>query len=574
MEAHIVSSFGKYRLIASLARGGMARVYLALMAGPADFHKLLVLKVMRGSALGDSADAVRMFMNEARLAARIDHPNVVHTYEVGEFEGRPFLAMEYVEGQTYRTLQTRAGGERLPLEEELRILAELARGLHGLHELVNFDGEPLQAVHRDVSPQNVLVGYDGKVKLLDFGIAKTCDASHWTQAGVIKGKIDYIAPEQLRGESVDRRADVYALGVMLWEAIAGKRYAGGSSVAEVAKAQARLSGTEPNIRQVDPDVPEPLALLLDRALALLPEDRLSDAASFAEALDAYLQSSGARPTAKSLGAIVSSLFADDRAKLRKVVEAQIEAVRQQNFERADATGALPRLELRGTRTESSVWALAAQSKETSLLAPWSPQSSPPTQRPRGKLRPRSWGVIGAAAITAAAAAWFTPSSEAGPEVVEKPATAPLDATGATAVTPPSAPPAAAANEQESEPSLASVHIAGPEAPGEDAPATMHLTLSVVPASARVTLDGVSVTLPFAGTLPRDGALHDLRASAPGYQPYRQLVGFDRDRDLEITLQRVAARRPASKPSKTRPTDLYPVPLALDTDDPYGVGKTK
>jgi eukaryotic-like serine/threonine-protein kinase len=552
--APFVSSFGKYRLIASLARGGMARVYLAVMAGPAGFHKLLVLKVMRGGALGDTPDGVRMFMNEARLAARIMHPNVVHTYEVGEVDGRPFLAMEYVEGQTYRTLQTRAGERGLPLVEELRVLAELARGLHCLHELKNYDGSPLAAVHRDVSPQNVLVGHDGQVRLVDFGIARTADPAHWTQTGVIKGKIDYIAPEQLRGESVDRRADVFALGVMLWEALAAQRFAGGATRSEVVKAQARLSGREPKIRELKPDVPEELAALLDRALAVDPAARLADAASFAEVLDGYLARQPKRPTAATLSALMGELFAEDREKLRKLVEQQIASIKQSGFDAiaSDQTGILPRLELTG----SSIWALPPSEPNRAQPARAN-TDRPATYEARHKLRPRSWAVLAIAVVTAALAAWFVPSER--------------DAPTARVATQSSEPPNVAASPGRSEPEVVT-RVAEPtaRAPSEPEPSAAEpkvtLAFSVQPVHARVTIDGVVVAMPFTAELARDGSLHDVRASAPGFAPFRQLVGFDRDRTLDIVLTRPAVKRPQPPPNKG------PFTLGIDTRDPYTVKK--
>ena len=286
-------TLGKYEVIASLGQGGMATVYLALVAGPAGFNKLLVLKILREDVLAGMEEGVNMFLDEARLSARLVHPNIVHTYEVGEHAGRYFIAMEYLNGQSYRVVQRRAraiGG--VPIHEELRIIWETAAGLHYAHTLRGYNDEPLGVVHRDVSPQNVFITYDGQVKLLDFGIAKTSDAEHLTQVGIIKGKLDYIAPEQLRGEAVDGRADVFALGAMLWEAVTGKRFAGDRNViTDVTKVHLRISGGEANVRTVRPDIPEQLALIIDRATALKPRDRFPDAGAFADALDSYVQSS-------------------------------------------------------------------------------------------------------------------------------------------------------------------------------------------------------------------------------------------------------------------------------------------
>ena len=337
-------SLGKFQLVASLGQGGMAKVYLALMAGPAGFNKLMVLKVLREEALSSSEDAVAMFWDEARLSAQMVHPNIVHTYEVGQEGAQHYIAMEYLDGQTYRNAHLRCaqhGG--MPLAEHLRILASTARGLHYAHQLRAFNGQPLGVVHRDVSPQNVFVAYDGQVKLLDFGIAKARGAENLTQVGVIKGKFDYIAPEQLRGEELDGRADVFALGVMLWEAVTGKRFAGGRAVTDVAKAHARLQGSEPNVRSVSPDVPEPLAVIVDRATALRPEARFDDAGMFADAVDAFLESIEARPSAKSLGALLEPLFAGERAAMQKVIDQQVQLSQSGTIEVGEYTGSLPRV---------------------------------------------------------------------------------------------------------------------------------------------------------------------------------------------------------------------------------------
>src|SRR5688572_26864638 len=181
------STLGKYQLIASLGQGGMAKVYLALVAGPSSVNKLMVVKVLKNDVLQGLEGGLDLFWDEARLATRLLHPNIVHTYEVGEIDGHHFLAMEYLDGQVYRVLQSRSQEARLPLSEELRILVEVARGLHHAHELTDYRGVPLGVVHRDISPQNVFITYQGQAKLIDFGIAKTHDGSHETRVGMIKG---------------------------------------------------------------------------------------------------------------------------------------------------------------------------------------------------------------------------------------------------------------------------------------------------------------------------------------------------------------------------------------------------
>lgn len=340
----LTGKLGKYQLVASLGRGGMAEVMLALVRGPTGANKLTVLKILREDVRASSQDAVQLFVAEAQLAARFSHRNVVRTYEAAEIDGRYMLAMEYLEGQTYRHVQRRAAKTcGLLLHEHLRVLSQMARGLQYVHTLTDYDGEPLETVHRDVSPQNVFVTYDGEVKLLDFGIAQTRSGELPAQERVIKGKLDYMAPEQLKREPVDARADVFALGAMLWEAISGVRFAGGRAVSDYAKAQARVHGSEANIRSVQPNVPDALAALVDQALALSPADRLPDASSFADAVDTYLLAVGEpcplprgqepRGTdSDSLPALMHSLFARDRTKLRGLVDRHLQRLSSEQVE--------------------------------------------------------------------------------------------------------------------------------------------------------------------------------------------------------------------------------------------------
>ena len=214
--------FAGYTLVAKLGQGGMAEVYLALAPGPQGFQKLVVVKRLHMN-MEDEPMLVAMFLDEARIAARLAHPNVVQTNDVGEHEGSHFIAMEYLEGQPFDRILKHAvrDGERLPMRLAARIIADALDGLHYAHEACDYDGTPLGVVHRDVSPHNLFVTYDGVVKLLDFGIAKATTQVVETRTGLVKGKFAYMAPEQARSAPADRRADVFAMGVVLWESIAG-----------------------------------------------------------------------------------------------------------------------------------------------------------------------------------------------------------------------------------------------------------------------------------------------------------------------------------------------------------------
>src|SRR5260370_1330933 len=185
---------GKYKLLAELGRGGMANVYLAVARGPSGFNKLVVLKSLRSDLAGDP-ELLSMFWEEARLAARLNHPHVVQTYEVGEYAGRPVIVMEYLEGQTLANVLQRAKGQ-MSLALHLRVIIDSLEGLHHAHELTDFAGKALGLVHRDMSPQNVFITFDGQVKVLDFGIAKVVNSQAQTSTGVLKGKVKYMAREQ------------------------------------------------------------------------------------------------------------------------------------------------------------------------------------------------------------------------------------------------------------------------------------------------------------------------------------------------------------------------------------------
>jgi serine/threonine-protein kinase len=207
---------GKYRLIAQLGHGGMADVYLGLT----DERKLLVLKRLRNV---EDQDATAMFLDEARIAVRLQHPNVVRTFEVAWENEAFFIVMEFLHGPTFHQLRRRAaatGG--LPLRFELYILSQALRGLQYAHDLTDVYGAPLRIVHRDFTPQNIIITHFGVPKVLDFGIAKAADSAVQTQAGMYKGKLSYMPPEQLAGKRVDARADVFAVGAMLFQTITGK----------------------------------------------------------------------------------------------------------------------------------------------------------------------------------------------------------------------------------------------------------------------------------------------------------------------------------------------------------------
>jgi Na+/proline symporter/serine/threonine protein kinase len=309
------SIFGKYQLIGSLGRGGMADVFLARSRDPMDFNKLVVVKRLR-TIDGSDAGFVDMFLDEARLSARLTHPNIVQTYEVGECDGSYYIAMQFLEGQPLVKLaeHQHASGERLAPAIWVRIVADALSGLHYAHELKDYGGAPLNVVHRDVSPDNVFVTYQGQVKIVDFGIAKATLNTSKTQAGMVKGKAAYMAPEQAASKAIDGRADVFAIGVVLWEGITGTRLFSGDTIQALHKLLAcdiPRAGTM--VEHLDPTLDDIVA----KALAKNPSDRFSSAQEMRDALENYLRMSGQPTHQEDIGKVFTSLFAGARAQLQQ-----------------------------------------------------------------------------------------------------------------------------------------------------------------------------------------------------------------------------------------------------------------
>ena len=316
---------GKYRIIGQIAKGGMAEVFLGAAAGPLGVGKPVVIKMMP-SASRDDPSLSRMFLDEARLAARLSHPNVIHTYEVGEDDGALFLAMEYLEGKTLGHLCAALAKSRILVDVAMacHLVVEVLEGLDYAHDLCDFDGRALDIVHRDVSPQNVFLTFDGHVKVLDFGIAKTKSRESQTERGVLKGKVRYMAPEQASGSEVDRRADLFATGVLLWELLTGERLHSGETtqvlLRVVSEVAPRVSSRRPDI---DPELDEIVAI----ALARDPDARFHTAAEMANTLTEYLSRRGLAVRSGDVVWLLHSLFPGAREESRRRVDAWMECQR-------------------------------------------------------------------------------------------------------------------------------------------------------------------------------------------------------------------------------------------------------
>jgi serine/threonine-protein kinase len=320
----------KYRRIVELGRGGMAVVSLTAMRSSHGVTKLVVVKELQANLAADH-EYRAMFLDEARLAARLNHPNVVQTFEIVDHVGAEAtdglsnvcaLIMEWLEGQPMNRLRARMKDDPRALGVYVAVLIEALSGIDYAHNLVDYQGQPLGIVHRDISPHNIFVTYSGEVKVVDFGIAKANDSgSAPTQVGTVKGKLAYMAPEQARGDRVDARADVFACGVILWEAAVGRRLWAGMNDAGIMY---KLSQADiPAPRAIKHDVPEALDAIVRRALAFDPNDRYPSAAALRDELETFASTLAGKPSRRALGDVVSQLFTQERAQVRRIVEEQL-----------------------------------------------------------------------------------------------------------------------------------------------------------------------------------------------------------------------------------------------------------
>ncbi len=276
---------GRYELLLPIAKGGMAEVWLARLSGTRGFRKIVAIKTILRGAI-DDARMEQMFIEEATLASQIHHPNTVDIFDFGDHEGTLFIAMEWVEGEPLNVIVAEAGKKGgLPMPVALNVLGQACKGLHAAHELRDEAGRPLGIVHRDISPQNIIVSYSGTVKVLDFGIAKaTSQASTLTEAGEVKGKFAYMSPEQVSGGALDRRSDIFSLAVLGYMLTTGRHPFRGENAAETVR---NIYSTDPAVAPSSfiADYPKPLEAALLRALEKKPEKRWQTAHDFLAALE-------------------------------------------------------------------------------------------------------------------------------------------------------------------------------------------------------------------------------------------------------------------------------------------------
>lgn len=496
---------GQYRVVAHLGGGANSEVSLASVDGSEEL-KLAVVKRLKLGADAEP-DILAQFADEARLSLLLKHASIASGLAAGQDADGPFLVIDYLDGQTLARIRSRAARQAggLPRPIALHIVMAIAAGLAHVHE-VEESGKGLSIVHRDVSPENILVGYDGAAKLVDFSASSSKLSTVQGRAAATKGNIWYMAPEQAKvGVNVDARADVFALGLVLWELLSGKRMWEGMSEADVI---ARLTDDKPvpKLRTVVPDIPDALDGICSWALEKVRDDRFETAGQMREALEQTTRKLGLTSTPDEVGRFVASLFEEDRAAMREKIVDAVAA--------GESSRSLPRL-----MSPSSSHQLPALGSNPRI--PISANASGPVQivevvkeAPTNDRR-FTLAIVGGIVVALCVVAIVAMTAKKGDEEA---------ANGQPTVT------ARPAN-------------TAPAAPTESAwvePEEVTIEISVSPPSANLFVDGVKTgTTHYRTKVARGTYVHDVRAEAEGFDTRTTKVVFDRDRTIELALVKSA-----------------------------------
>ena len=325
--------FGDYILLEKIASGGMADIFRAVKIGARGFRKYVAIKRILAPISEDKA-AQDMFVKEAHVLSSISHPNVVQIYELGEEDGRFYIVMDYIEGKDLKTFlrKVRASGAALSLEVILYVFSKIIDGLEYVHGLTDHNGRSLNLVHRDINPHNVFISYSGEIKIIDFGIVKSAFDQDKTGHGIIKGKISYLTPEQLDGRDVDQRTDIFAVGNLLYEMLAGKRLFTGRSEAEILKSLINLD-IEKRVDQLPID--DALADILKKCLARNPEERYQEISRIKRDLIAYMKENSIRFSSCFLLEVITRLFHDQMTR-ESTIKAQCDRLFMEKYKESPA----------------------------------------------------------------------------------------------------------------------------------------------------------------------------------------------------------------------------------------------
>ena len=304
--------FGKYKLLDKLAVGGMAELFRAKLTGAQGFEKLIVIKKILPNLSGEE-NLVTAFIDEAKLAALLHHENIIQIYDFGSMDDQYFIAMEYLFGKDLRTITRTARKKDLALgmENILYVISRICAGLDYSHNLKDLQGKPLNIIHRDINPQNVLITYEGQVKIIDFGIAKAASHNTQTRENLIKGKLAYMSPEQANGQQIDHRSDIFSTGIILYELLAARRMFSGETMHVLSLVrEAQYDPPE----EVIPDLPAPMNAILRHALAKDPDDRYKNAGEMLADIEEFMVELSLRPNARSFAGYMKELFEEEYAE--------------------------------------------------------------------------------------------------------------------------------------------------------------------------------------------------------------------------------------------------------------------
>ncbi|MCM2268530.1 MAG: TonB family protein [Thermoanaerobaculia bacterium] len=556
--------FGQYTLLERIALGGMAEVWKARMKGVEGFQKTVAIKKILPH-LTDSSDFVTMFVDEAKLAAQLNHTNIIHIYDLGKIADDYYIAMEYVDGKDLRSILNAARDRDVPLPLGLSLLvaSRLAAALDHAHRQKDFEGRALGLVHRDVSPQNVLISFDGDIKLCDFGIVKAVSKASKTQMGALKGKLQYMSPEQAWGRPVDARSDIFSLGTLLFEMLTGRRLFAGES--EMSVLDAVREGRIQAPRDLDPRVPLEVNATVLKSLAREPKDRFQSAGDLQREIDGILASLKPTPSQRDLAHYVQRLF-DVGARPSPAETA--------------ATAAPAAMAPPAAAPARGVSPAAAPLAESFAPSAGATDAALETA-PAGK-GPWLWvGLAAAVVLGIVGVTMFRGGGDAAP-----PATAPAATTEAAATESAAAPPAAAAAVTEATPSRVETDAPAAPATPDDRPpaasaatsapavttpapqpepakaepakppaATPAATASTSPAAAATTTTAPPVAAPVAAPPPavatRPAPESQEPAPTPSAAPTPQVVP-------PAAAPRAAATPPAAPTPRVREGDLVPI----------------
>ncbi len=525
----------------------MGRVWAARQVG-SPLQRLVAVKTAI-SGQSQTAEFQRLFMDEARIASLIHHPHVCGVYELGEEKGTLYLVMEWCDGGSLRQVMDQLKNGQMDMPVAARVVANVAAGLHAAHELEDSDGTKLRVVHRDVSPQNILISKNGHVKVADFGVAKAQGQLHRpTETGEMKGKLAYMAPEQVTAKDIDHRADIFALGCVLYEVTVGRRPFQGEGALSTLYQLLEQAVTSPT--EIVPGYPVDLADIVLKALAKDPAQRYQTAEELRVALEAWITTCGASVSEREIAAV-----------LRQTMGGEIDD-KQRRINEATA-----RLKERAAEGHADA------GHPGSNAQPGHNQAAPDSRRREGAItedrgvatgnvREKSswWLPVGAAAAVLGLVVVLAKGSLGGAEQAQEQPPAAATSPPPTIVIP--------------SPSLSNTARAPvaepPPPPVREESQQVKITVRTIPAHARIRIDdGEPVAAPYTLELPASQELRQVTASAPNYSSVTREVSFDQTREIVLELEREREReRAASRPSQRRPrASSEPTPAAQNPESP-------